>query len=54
MSDIKQNLEIINKKIKAAEKASGRSEGSVKLMAVSKFNPVEAVLQALEAGQTNG
>ena len=52
MSDIKQNLDIINEKIRQAEKASGRAEGSVKLMAVSKFHPVEAVIQALEAGQT--
>ena len=51
MSDIKQNLEIINTKIRAAEKKSGRAEGSVKLMAVSKFHPVEAVFEAVEAGQ---
>ena len=52
MIDIKQNFEIINTKIRTAEKASGRAEGSVKLMAVSKFHPVEAVFEAVEAGQT--
>ncbi len=52
MSDIKQNLEIINNKIRTAEKDSGRKEGSVKLMAVSKFHPVEAVIEAVNAGQT--
>ena len=52
MSDIKQNLEIIKQKINAAEKAGGRKEGSVKLMAVSKFHPVEAVIEAAVAGQT--
>ena len=52
MIDIKTNLDIINKKIRTAEKAGGRKEGSVKLMAVSKFHTVEAVMQAVDAGQT--
>ena len=51
MTDIKKNLEIINKKIYEAVKKSGRQEGSVRLEAVSKFHPVDAVLQALQAGQ---
>lgn len=51
MTDIKKNLEIINKKIYEAVKQSGRPEGSVRLEAVSKFHPVDAVLQALQAGQ---
>ena len=51
MSDIKQNLELIHKKIAEAEAASGRKEGAVKLMAVSKFHPVDAVIEALQAGQ---
>ena len=52
MNQIKENLDIINKKILDAEKKSGRQQGSVKLMAVSKFHPLEAVIQALQAGQT--
>ncbi len=52
MSQIKQNLDIINQKILDAENKAGRTQGSVKLMAVSKFHPVEDVIQALEAGQT--
>lgn len=52
MSDIKSNLEIINKKINDALIKSGRKPGSVKLMAVSKFHPVEAVIDAIKAGQT--
>lgn len=48
---IKDNLEIIRNKIAQAEKKSGRPQGSVKLMAVSKFHPSEAVVEAFEAGQ---
>ena len=54
MSDvisIKDNLEIIRNKISEAEKKSGRAQGSVKLMAVSKFHPSEAVVEAMAAGQ---
>lgn len=48
---IKENLQIINSQIKEAEIKAGRKEGSVKLMAVSKFHPVEAVFEAIDAGQ---
>ena len=48
---IKENLESIRFKIAEAEKKSGRAEGSVKLMAVSKFHPADAVVEALNAGQ---
>ncbi len=48
---IKENLEIIRYKINQAEKKSGRAEGSVKLMAVSKFHPSEAVVEAFNANQ---
>ena len=48
---IKNNLEIIKNKISVAEKKSGRKPGSVKLMAVSKFHPREAVEEAIAAGQ---
>ena len=54
MSDacrIKDNLETIRNRITEAEKKAGRPQGSVKLMAVSKFHPAEAVIEAFEAGQ---
>lgn len=48
---IKDNLEIIRNKISQAENKSGRAQGSVKLMAVSKFHPSDAVIEAFGAGQ---
>lgn len=48
---IKNNLSEIYTKIHQAEKKAGRPEGSVKLLAVSKFHPAEAVTEALQAGQ---
>ena len=50
-NSIAQKLEIIRSKISAAEKRAGRPAGSVKLMAVSKFHPAEAVEEAFSAGQ---
>ncbi|MBQ0166970.1 MAG: YggS family pyridoxal phosphate-dependent enzyme [Treponema sp.] len=49
---IKENCELILDKIHAAEARAGRPEGSVKLMAVSKFHPADAVVEALGAGIT--
>ena len=49
--NVAENLKIINQKIREAEKRTGRAEGSVKLMAVSKFHPAEDVLSAIGAGQ---
>lgn len=51
MADIKSNLEKVISEIHAAEKSSGKKEGSVKLVAVSKFHPAEAVIDAFSAGQ---
>ena len=48
---IKENLQAIKARIAEAEKKSGRTLGSVKLMAVSKFHPAEAVEEAFSAGQ---
>ena len=48
---IKENLQAIKARIAEAEKKSGRTPGSVKLMAVSKFHPAEAVEEAFSAGQ---
>lgn len=49
--NIKENLQAIRNKINQAEKKACRPEGSVKLMAVSKFHPAEDVLEAISAGQ---
>lgn len=52
MTDIKSNLKNVISQICEAEKAAGRKEGSVRLVAVSKFHPAQAVVEAYEAGQT--
>jgi PLP dependent protein len=43
-------LSVINSKIEAAEKSSGRAIGSTQLLAVSKVQPNERVLNVLEQG----
>ena len=45
-------LSVINSKIKEAEKSSGRTIGSTQLLAVSKVQPNERVLNVLEQGHT--
>ena len=45
-------LSVINSKIKHAEKSSGRTIGSTQLIAVSKVQPNERVLNVLEQGHT--
>ena len=50
-NQIKERLEKVLLDIKNSELSSGRKEGSVKLVAVSKFNPAESVLSAVKAGQ---
>lgn len=49
--EIKTNIEKIKSQITAAEIAAGRKPRSVKLLAVSKFHPAEAVYDAISAGQ---
>ncbi|MBO4533396.1 MAG: YggS family pyridoxal phosphate-dependent enzyme [Treponema sp.] len=51
MSDIKANLQEVQSLINKAEAQAGRSNDSVKLMAVSKFHPKEAVEEAIACGQ---
>lgn len=51
MSSVADNLRRVLDTIAEAEVKSGRKPGSVSLVAVSKFNPVEAVLEAIAAGQ---
>ena len=45
-------LSVINSKIEHAEKSSGRAIGSTQLIAVSKVQPNEHVLNVLEQGHT--
>ena len=49
--EIQKNLEIIEERICAACEKAGRSRDDVKLVAVSKRKPAEAVIEAAEAGQ---
>lgn len=49
--NIKENLERINQNISDSIKKSGRKEGDVKLLAVSKFHPSEEIIEAINAGQ---
>lgn len=51
IKNIKDNLQLIRNNIQEAESKSGRQAGSVKLMAVSKFHPAEAVIEAINANQ---
>jgi pyridoxal phosphate enzyme (YggS family) len=51
MSAIHTNLQDVRTRIAITEKMANRLEGSVSLVAVSKFHPVEAVQEAINAGQ---
>ncbi|MCE7599888.1 YggS family pyridoxal phosphate-dependent enzyme [Vibrio fluvialis] len=51
MSSIQQNLEHITSQIENAQQKCGRPRNSVQLLAVSKTKPVEAILEAAQAGQ---
>ena len=51
MSTIAHKLQAVDATIHAAIKAAGRAPGSVRLLAVSKTFPAEAVLEAVAAGQ---
>ncbi|WP_337165582.1 YggS family pyridoxal phosphate-dependent enzyme [Vibrio fluvialis] len=51
MSSIQQNLEHITSQIENAQQKCGRPRSSVQLLAVSKTKPVEAILEAAQAGQ---
>ncbi len=52
MTVIEENLSFIREKIATAAFKAGRDPGGVRLVAVSKFHPVEAITEALQAGQT--
>lgn len=49
---IAENLKRVVESVQNAERKAGRKEGSVKLLAVSKFHPAEAVIAAIGAGQS--
>jgi PLP dependent protein len=46
------NLEKTIEDIRRAEHSAGRREGTVKLLAVSKFHPADSVIEAIGCGQT--
>jgi pyridoxal phosphate enzyme (YggS family) len=50
MSAIGQNLNQLRERIAAAALRAGRDEGEITLVGVTKTQPVEAVLEALDAG----
>lgn len=50
MNSIASNLEAIRSRLRTASLASGRKADDVRLVAVSKFHPQEAVFEALRAG----
>ena len=50
MKSIENNLKEILQKIESAEQKYNRTKGTVKLLAVSKFHPVDAVEKAISAG----
>jgi PLP dependent protein len=51
MNFIATNLAALQHRIESAAKKAGRNAGTVKLIAVSKFHPVETIREALQAGQ---
>ena len=51
MENIAENLVLLKQRIYAAEQKYGRRRGSVKLLAVSKSQPVQAISEAFHAGQ---
>jgi hypothetical protein len=53
LSSIRENISQIKARIAAAAERAGRSVDSVRLVAVSKTRPVEAILEAIDAGVTD-
>ncbi|MBE2282197.1 MAG: YggS family pyridoxal phosphate-dependent enzyme [Prosthecobacter sp.] len=51
MSDLHDRLQAIHERIHAAATRSGRDPGAIELLAVSKTFPVEAIRDAVDAGQ---
>lgn len=53
MTSIQQNIEQITSQIEGAQQKCGRGRDTVQLLAVSKTKPVEAILEAAQAGQVS-
>jgi pyridoxal phosphate enzyme (YggS family) len=51
VADIPDNLAKVRQTISQAERAAGRRDGSVQLVAVSKTHPVDVIQKAIDAGQ---
>ncbi|MBN2802102.1 MAG: YggS family pyridoxal phosphate-dependent enzyme [Deltaproteobacteria bacterium] len=51
MNNIENNISVIKKRIEAAAKNSGRNPNDINLVAVSKRQPVQAIIDAYNAGQ---
>jgi pyridoxal phosphate enzyme (YggS family) len=51
MSSVAERLELVRERIRGAAERAGRAADSVRLIAVSKTQPVEAILAAYAAGQ---
>jgi len=52
MSELAENVEIVENRIRKACEACGRKRGEVRLVAVSKNHPVERIREAVAAGLT--
>ena len=50
---IKDNLEILEQRIASKCKEIGRNKDEIKLIAVSKYNPLKAISETFEAGYKN-
>ena len=50
VATIRQNIEIVTERITRAAQSVGRSEGDVRLVVVTKAQPVEVVRAAIDAG----
>jgi PLP dependent protein len=51
IADIPDNLANVRRTISEAERAAGRPDGSVQLVAVSKTHPADVIQKAVDAGQ---
>ncbi|MCG2738969.1 MAG: YggS family pyridoxal phosphate-dependent enzyme [Syntrophaceae bacterium] len=51
MGTVAENIEAIRARIRAAAQRAGRDPHSVRLVAVSKHQPLDAILEAMAAGQ---
>ena len=49
-AELDRNISEVDRRIRAAERAAGRPEGSVSLLAVSKTKPFELIRQAHRLG----